>query len=405
MCRFIDNLATMTSSLIDTWEASVHNLRRTYTTGEAHQPDNHPTLQICPRHHNQVTQPYQPQIQTHHLGSTDHNQWAADPILSIVQQINCPLHSSRFDYYEGSQRTHQASLATQPQLTQTPPRWVTERAAQPQVQPRTTSGDYQATAQSSFSTWPQLIQNAPPPVVPVGWPDPTVRESHSAAVDGQAARIRLQPSYQSVLYSNQLEIHHAIEKIIKGDKSNFRDLLTIMRGLFRQEELNKIADRKAEQLEVQQQLLPVNQRQTVDRQKLRLLYHQVLKERLQLLGSTRLLSCGETIDVSEQELQRAADTVLRLEKLDINSLNDFISENSYWDSYLQQSYQSQYDQDSITVRYSTLMDQLEEENEQGKINENEYLQRGKQLMREREVASKAWYRDKTQQLIHQYLMP
>lgn len=230
-------------------------------------------------------------------------------------------------------------------------------------------GEPQRTAQTSLSTRPQLTHN------------------------------------QNALSLNQLEIHKAIKKITESDEKNEPEMLTIMCGLFRQEALNQIADRKAAQLEAQQQSLPVNQRQTVDRMETRLFYHSALKKRLQLPGKTIFMSCGERISVSEQEVQQAGDKVLRIEKLDSNSLIDFISKNEHWQNYLQKHYQSLHDQDSSITLHESRLEQLEDDLEQQKINDNEYLQRCNQLMRERETASKAWYHAKNHELIHKHLVP
>ncbi|WP_253307005.1 NEL-type E3 ubiquitin ligase domain-containing protein [unidentified bacterial endosymbiont] len=214
-------------------------------------------------------------------------------------------------------------------------------------------------------------------------------------------------SDRAIATLNQLETRCAIEESIQGKKIDDQALLTIMRGLFRQEELYKIADLKVKQLDAQKQSLPENQRSTfiVDSVETHLFYHIALKERLQLPGGTKSMTFTKMANVTDQEAQRAGDKILRIEKLDPNSLINFITKNEHWQRYLEQHYQSLHDQDESIAHYGARMEQLEEASEQQEINEEEYLQRCHQLMQEQQTASKAWFLAKTQALIHKHLTP
>lgn len=208
-------------------------------------------------------------------------------------------------------------------------------------------------------------------------------------------------SDRAIATLNQLETRCAIEESIQGKKIDDQALLTIMRGLFRQEELYKIAELKV----AQQQLLPANQRRLLDPVETHLFYQIALKERLQLPGGTKSMTFRTMANVTDQEAQRAGDKILRIEKLDPNSLINFITKNEHWQRYLEQHYQSLHDQDESIAHYGARMEQLEEASEQQEINEEEYLQRCHQLMQERKTASNAWFLAKTQALIHKHLRP
>ncbi len=208
-------------------------------------------------------------------------------------------------------------------------------------------------------------------------------------------------SDRAIATLNQLETRCAIEESIQGKKIDDQALLTIMRGLFRQEELYKIAELKV----AQQQLLPANQRRLLDPVETHLFYHIALKERLQLPGGTKSMMFTKMANVTDQEAQRAGDKILRIEKLDPKSLIDFISKNEHWQRYLKQHYQSLHDQDESIAQYESRLERLEEASEQQTINEEEYRQHCDQLMQERTTASKAWYRTKTHELIHKHLTP
>lgn len=202
---------------------------------------------------------------------------------------------------------------------------------------------------------------------------------------------------------NRLETRCAIEQSIQGKEMDDRALLTILRGLFRQEQLYKIAEHKVAQQEAQQRL-PAAQRRSLDPVETHLFYQIALKERLQLPGETRSMTFGTIAGVTQEEGQRAGDKILRIEKLDPNSLINFIADNEHWQRYLQQHYQSRHDCDDSIAHYETRMEQLEEASEQQQISGEEYRQRCHQLMQERQTASKDWYRAKSHELIHKHLL-
>ncbi|XAV87999.1 MAG: NEL-type E3 ubiquitin ligase domain-containing protein [Candidatus Symbiodolus clandestinus] len=201
---------------------------------------------------------------------------------------------------------------------------------------------------------------------------------------------------------NQLEIRCTIEQALQGKSINDKQMLIIMRSLSRQEQLYQFAKRKVEQLEKQYPSTTLHQH-LVDPLEVHLHYHLKLKARLQLLGDTREMTFHTLSGISDQDAENVGNRILSLEKLDKQSLIKFIDNNEHWKRYLTERYQTVHDRDPTITHYADRLEELETLLEQQQINDNDYLQRCNQLMRQRQIASDNWYHNKTVEMICKHL--
>jgi C-terminal novel E3 ligase, LRR-interacting len=198
-------------------------------------------------------------------------------------------------------------------------------------------------------------------------------------------------------YFLSIENRCLIYRLLNGETVDDKKMLEIMRSLYRREKLQK----KVSQLIAQQGeiILAVHQpiQEPIDEIEIQLYCETKLKELLGFPGKDPHMRFEAIGKLHGQFLEQVAENLFQDEQVDPFELRDYITNNSYWQEYIEKK--SHDELAAILKQYSQSLEQLDAKSATGAISSQAYQEKSKELMKNYQEACDNLIKDRSKKIL------
>lgn len=202
---------------------------------------------------------------------------------------------------------------------------------------------------------------------------------------------------RALYYFSSMENRCLIYRLLNGEPVDDKKMLEIMRSLYRREKLQQnvsqlIAEEGERLLAVHQQI-----QEPIDEIEVQLYFETKLKELLGLPGKDLHMRFEAIGKVQCQFLEQVAENLLQDEQVDPLELRDYITNNSYWQEYVEKKLHDELA--AILKQNSQFLEQLDEKSARGEISSQAYLEKSKELMKNYQEACDNLVKNRSQTIL------